>query len=690
MKYWYCCMMLLGAAVVGTSAASPTDTSDDFYNAIRSNDLTRLAALVRDGADVNIQDHRGRTPLMDAAAAGSLDAMAFLIAHGADVNVQNQFGSTALIWSATDIAKVRLLLAHGANPNLATKRGRTALLVASLSDQSAAIARLLIEKGADPKVKDAFMTTTLRAAAMGNDKTTVEMLIEAGVDINAADRAGLTPLMMAAGWNGNRRVVELLLAHGAKVNAVSAPVMGLPSKNGPSEFGKLTALLMSAPFGPPDVIRTLLDAGADANARDVRGMTPLMLAIATDRQDKAVIQMMLEHGADTSIKSNLGETAQDWARRTALPPAVELLKVENAGQTTASSASPSEPQNLRSATDRTIALIEKASWQFFANSGCVSCHAQSMTDMAVGIARSKGLRVDENAARERAGMLQAVYIPELLLERMDPAGAEEQLAYPLAGLALNSYPPDRLTDAMAVNIAATQSGSGSWHVGAAARPPAEDGDIFRTALCIRSLKVYGPPGRSLEMAARITKARLWLQAATPATAEDRAMQLLGLAWAGGVDGSRMSRLSDRIVAEQQPDGGWRQRDGLPTDAYGTGESLYALAEADGMAPASAAYRKGIQFLLKTQHADGSWFVPSRSPKIQAYFEGGFPYGPDQWISSWGTAWAARWRWRNPSTPRPAGPWPLRRNRPPIAARNYRARSSYVLHSGTKGSFWGIE
>src|SRR5580765_8833183 len=101
----------------------------------------------------------------------------------------------------------------------------------------------------------------------------------------------------------------MLLAKGAKVNAVSAPIMGLPSKNGPSEFGLLTPLLMAAPFGPPELIRTLLDAGADVNSKDVRGMTPLMLALATDREDRAIIGMLLEHGADPQIKSHLNETA---------------------------------------------------------------------------------------------------------------------------------------------------------------------------------------------------------------------------------------------------------------------------------------------------------------------------------------------------------------------------------------------
>ncbi len=637
MKLWLAALM--GVAIHGISSAAGADISDNFYGAIRNNDMARLTALVRNGGDINARDRHGETPLMYAASAGSVNAMKFLLAHGADVNAENQFGSTALIWSATDLDKVRLLLAHDANPNLATKRGRTALLIAALSDQSAAIERLLIEKGADVKAVDIFKTTTLRAAAMGNDTATIRLLIDAGVDVNAGDLPGITPLMMAAGWNGNLQAVELLLKKGANVNAMSAPVMGLPSKNGPSEFGKVTALLMAAPFGPPDLIRTLLDAGADVNARDVRGMTPLMLAIATDRQDRTVIRMLLDHGSDPQIKSNSGEMAADWAKRASAHPGLELLKV-GASEPAAVKPANTELPPLATSAQHTVTLIEKASTQFFATSGCVSCHAQSMTDMAVGLARSKGLRVDENAAHERVEMLKAIYIPELLLERMDPAGAEEQLAYPLAGLASNSAAPDRLTDAMAANIAATQGANGSWHVGAAARPPAEEGDIFRTALCIRSLKVYGPPGRRAEMTARIAKARRWLETAKPATAEDRSMQLLGLSWAGSSDARLTKRRTDAILAEQQPDGGWCQREGLPTDAYATGESLYAIAEAGGTPTASEAYRKGVQFLLRTQRADSSWFVPSRSPRVQAYFEGGFPYGHDQWISSWATAWAA--------------------------------------------------
>jgi len=262
-----------------------------------------------------------------------------------------------------------------------------------------------------------------------------------------------------------------------------------------------------------------------------------------------------------------------------------------------------------------------------------------MTDMVAGVARTKGLHVDEKGARDRVQMLKVNYPLEPLLERMDPPGAEEQLAYPLMGLASSGYAPDRMTDAMVANIAATQGANGSWHVGAAARPPGEEGDIFRTAVCIRALKAYGPPGRSAEMDARVRKARQWLEAIKPSTAEDRNMQLLGLYWAGA-NARALSPFAKAILAHQLPGGGWSQNDGLAADAYATGESLYALAATGSVAPAHPAYRSGVKFLLDTQRPDGSWYLASRSPRIQAYFEGGFPYGHDQWISSWGTAWAA--------------------------------------------------
>ena len=85
---------------------------------------------------------------------------------------------------------------------------------------------------------------------------------------------------------------------------------------------------------------------------------------------------------------------------------------------------------------------------------------------------------------------------------------------------------------------------------------------------------------------------------------------------------------------QREDGGWAQTPYLPTDAYATGQSLYTLHELG-----QPVNTRGIQYLVQTQAPDGSWHVVSRTPKFQPYFESGFPYAGDQWISSAGTAWA---------------------------------------------------
>src|SRR5262249_26973158 len=153
------------ALMVAGSLAADSNRSAEFYDAIRTNDLTRLERLSRSGAEVNVKDDHDKTPLMYAAAVGSLEAMKILIGKGADVNAQNESGLTPLILAANDLAKQRVLLERGAHVNAATKLGRTALSVAAMSDGSADIVRLLVAKGADAKAVDAFKNTMLTAAA---------------------------------------------------------------------------------------------------------------------------------------------------------------------------------------------------------------------------------------------------------------------------------------------------------------------------------------------------------------------------------------------------------------------------------------------------------------------------------------------------------------------------------------------
>ncbi len=263
----------------------------------------------------NAEGPDGITPLMAAAEIGSPDAMKMLLDRNADVNARNASGSTALMWSVTDSKKVRLLLDHGADVNVVARSGRTALIIASFANPSAEVVRMLLAKGANVAVMDQRKVTPMNAATFGNDTATIRLLLDASADINTADTfIGLTPLINASG-NRNLEAVKLLLAKGANVNAVSK-TQDLPRiQTGTVEFGGWTPLLMAVPFGPPEMIRTLVDAGAKVNVQDYRSFTPLMLAAANDHANPEVVKLLLAHNADTQTKGRADETASDWAAK---------------------------------------------------------------------------------------------------------------------------------------------------------------------------------------------------------------------------------------------------------------------------------------------------------------------------------------------------------------------------------------
>jgi len=154
----------------------------------------------------------------------------------------------------------------------------------------------------------------------------------------------------------------------------------------------------------------------------------------------------------------------------------------------------------------------------------------------------------------------------------------------------------------------------------------------------RGLRTYGVDRPAANQAA-LERARRWLETRQPSNHEDRVFRLLGLIWA---EGSKATREAARqaLLDTQRRDGGWAQTDYRTSDAYATGEALFALRAA-GLAPDSRAYRRGVRYLLKTQLVDGSWWVRSRSHPTQSYFETGFPHGEDQFISAAATNWATQ-------------------------------------------------
>jgi ankyrin repeat protein len=625
--------MLLSAAMIG--AALGQETSDRFYTVIRENNLPALRVILK-STDSNARDKRGTTPLMYAAASGSAESMRILLAAGADANAKNDFGATPLMWAITDPEKVRVLLTAGADIRAKSKMGRTPLYLAAANDGSSATVKLLLDRGANPTERDSRQSTPLLAATAANDTASIKLLLEHGADANDADDVGMTALMNAAS-NGNLKVIEMLLARGANVNAVSKPEINQNVKNGPIALGSFTALMVAVPAAGPEVIKALLDAGAQVDPADVRQMTPLMMAIATDHADSRVVKLLLDRGADPKRKDREGQNAFDWARKYNAPAILRELGSQTVKLATPRVIIPASligTRNAGFAAAKSAEILQTTGASFFKEGGCGSCHAQNLTAMATSAAKAAHVPVHEGdkAADLKGGQFFLAGLEQPLLQRMD-APVPEILTFIGLQFAAEGAPADRATDAMVHNIVALQRQTGNWHVGWVARPPMADGDISRTAVAIRIIQLYGPAGRKAELKQRIQRAAAWLAAAEPKTTEDLNMQLLGLKWAGASSRDLQAGIR-KLVRLQREDGGWGQTPNLPTDAYATGQALYTLHEVGGWANA-----RGVRYLLETQAADGSWHIVSRVAKFQPYFESGFPYGGDQWISSAGTAWA---------------------------------------------------
>jgi len=117
------------------------------------------------------------------------------------------------------------------------------------------------------------------------------------------------------------------------------------------------------------------------------------------------------------------------------------------------------------------------------------------------------------------------------------------------------------------------------------------------------------------------------------------LAVLGMNWANA-DVKLLKKRASELLSMQHDDGGWSQLPALGSDAYATGQALVALERSRGITVSDTAYQRGVDFLLRTQLADGSWLVHTRSFPVQVYKESGYPHGPDQWISAAGSSWAA--------------------------------------------------
>jgi hypothetical protein len=221
---------------------------------------------------------------------------------------------------------------------------------------------------------------------------------------------------------------------------------------------------------------------------------------------------------------------------------------------------------------------------------------------------------------------------------MDFVIVSPSIAWELFDAGMNHEPRTPVTDAIVRYLMASQTSEGGWQIPESRRPPMNSGKIQTAALAIYAMKNYAPEAEKLNCEKGIARAVAWLEKAIPVTNQDHAFRLLGLGWGGG-SASAISAEAKSLAALRRADSGWSQLPAMASDAYATGEALFALGSVGRMSISDPVFRKGIDYLMSTQASDGSWHVKSRSIWLQPYLESGFPYGRDQFISTAGTAWA---------------------------------------------------
>ncbi|KAK6514351.1 hypothetical protein TWF506_008747 [Arthrobotrys conoides] len=318
--------------------------------AIGEGQISIANILLESGANIEAKDVFGRTSLIYAADEGHLEIVKALLHKGADIEAKDGNRRSPLFAAITDghTAVVELLLNSGADLN-GTEPPNSPFVHSSLSAAAlrgeVAIVGLLIDKGTDIETKDCMERTPLSLAAFNGWEAVVALLIKKGADIEARDNQGRTPLFLAA-YEGrksgelvrpragveyfdietenmegfaemfkNTTVVELLLDRGADIEA--------------RDYWGWTPLLSASRSRLPAIVKLLIERGADIEAKDNQGRTPLLMAVLGSNSPwglgPIVVKLLLYSGADPEVRDNEGKTSRDIALERGNEEIVELL-----------------------------------------------------------------------------------------------------------------------------------------------------------------------------------------------------------------------------------------------------------------------------------------------------------------------------------------------------------------------------
>lgn len=293
------------------------------------------------------------------------------------------------------------------------------------------------------------------------------------------------------------------------------------------------------------------------------------------------------------------------------------------------------PEQIRDSATRAVALLQASQKDWYSHINCHSCHHQFLPALAFKVARAHGVPIDETIARADAVKAFTYGDIDAGVQYRDVVETTMDLAYALVAANATGLQPNLAVQTYARLIAGRQEPDGNWD-DIHQRPPQSYSRFTQTSLGLRAIQLYSHPSQKADAESRIARARTWLLTHTPHDNAERSWQLTGLTWAGSPSKDRADR-ARALLALQQADGGWNSLDGRESDAYSTAEVLLALNDSGGIQTSDPAWRRGIDYLIRTQMPDGSWHVASRlHPPAQVsppYFESGYPYAHDQYLSA---------------------------------------------------------
>lgn len=253
--------------------------------------VSLVELLLRKGSDLAAKDRNGRTPLLLAAMKGEIKVVRLLLASNADPGITDVYGHSSVHLAACGGSEevVTELLGCGLDINSRGRMLETPLHVATWHNDQALV-KLLLAQGADIHAVEENKWHPLHMAARDGYESIVLILLEAGAPVEAVAADQYTPLQLAV-MNEHEKVAMLLLQHGAQ-DAVYT--------NGSS------TLHVACRLGYTDVVRKLLEAGADINSQ-AYCLSPLM--IASSHGHRGILELLLRAGADVNSRDEEGSTA---------------------------------------------------------------------------------------------------------------------------------------------------------------------------------------------------------------------------------------------------------------------------------------------------------------------------------------------------------------------------------------------